>query len=589
MLFDLVVTDLAIIEHTAIRFQPGLNVLTGETGAGKSILLDALGAVLGQRASSDLVRTGARAARVEAAFGLEGPRRKAVLALLDEYGIEMAPEEDLILVREIGVNGRSTARINGRMATASQLAELGALLVDIHGQSDHLSLLRSSEQRNILDRYAGLMPLRDDVAHCVRELREVRRRIAQLSTGARERAQRLDLLRFQVEEIDAAGLVVGEDERLMQERSVLQNADHLRQSALTAIEALAGDDAGILDASAAALLRQAEHALAGLGEIDRAARELSERATELVVLSEDLVRDLRAYAETIEGDPERLAEIEDRLALIQSLRRKYGTTIEEMLAYRDEAAAELERLTGETYDRDTLEERERQISERFIRLAAELSRRRAEAARELADRIVASIAELRMGSAAMSIEVRQRDDAGGVRFPDGRTLAYDETGVDEVEFLIAPNVGETLRPLGRIASGGETARIMLAVKSILSEVDETPTLVFDEIDVGVGGRSGQVVGEKLWSLTDRQQVIVITHLPQIAAFGDAHFRISKATADGRVVSTVEELDERAREEELAAMLDGVPVTPESRANATAMLERVRAYRQRRHAPQVRAS
>jgi DNA repair protein RecN (Recombination protein N) len=578
MLFDLVITDLAIIEHTSIRFEAGLNVLTGETGAGKSILLDALGAVLGQRVSSDLVRTGAKAARVEAAFAADGRRFAEITGILASYGIELEPGEDLLLGREINANGRSTARINGRMATASQLAELGALLVDIHGQSDHLSILKSSEQRSIVDRYAGVGELRDDVARLVREFRDVRRQLADLSAGAREREQRLDLLRFQAEEIDAAELSAGEDERLMHERGILQNADRLQQSALQAVDVLVGDEAGSSDVSAVALLRQAEHATSDLGSIDEDARELSERATELVVLSEDLVRELRAYADGIEGDPEQLATVEDRLDLIQTLKRKYGTTIDEILEFREGVELELQNLTGAGFDREALAEREAAIALELAQRAEDLSIQRADVARELGERIVLSIAELRMGNSHVVVDVRQRDDATGLRLSDGRVVHVDETGIDEVEFLIAPNVGETLRPLGRIASGGETARIMLAVKSILSEVDETPTLVFDEIDVGVGGRSGQVVGEKLWSLTQGHQVIVITHLPQIAAFGDTHFRIAKATSHGRVVSSVEELDEHTREHEIAAMLDGTPVTSESLANAIAMLQRVNDYR-----------
>ena len=589
MLFDLVITDLAIIERTAIRFEPGLNVLTGETGAGKSIMLDALGAVLGQRVSSDLVRTGAKAARVEAAFAAEGNRLTEITEILAGYGIELEPGEDLVLAREISANGRSTARINGRMATASQLGELGALLVDIHGQSDHLSILRSSEQRNILDRYAGLGAQRNEVAHLVRDFREVRRHLAELSTGAREREQRLDLLRFQLTEIDEAALSEGEDERLMHERGILQNADRLRQQAMTAVEALVGDENGTTEASAAALLRLAEHAVVDLGEIDEEARGLSERATELVVLAEDLVHDLRAYAESIEGDPERLAEVDDRLDLIQTLKRKYGTSIAEILAFRDRAQAELEELSGASFDREALAKREAAIAASLAEHAEGLSRKRADVAQELGGRIVQSIAELRMGNSHVQIDVRQRDEANGLPLSDGRVVHVDETGIDEIEFLIAPNVGETLRPLGRIASGGETARIMLAVKSILSEVDETPTLVFDEIDVGVGGRSGQVVGEKLWSLTGGHQVIVITHLPQIAAFGDTHFRIAKATSHGRVVSAVEELDPETRQHEIAAMLDGVPVTNESLANAAAMMQRVDDYRSRHAMADSRAS
>ncbi len=580
MLVELAISDLAIIERTTIHFEEGLNALTGETGAGKSILLDALGAVLGQRVSSDLVRTGAKAARVEAAFDLSGEEGPRVVEILESYGIEQRLDEPLLLSREISSAGRSSARINGRMSTVAQLNEVGAILVDIHGQSDHLSILQTSKQRSILDRYARLEPLRDEVGVLVREYREVRRLLEDVSRGSREREQRLDLLRFQLGEIDEAGLASGEDERLIREREILQNADRLRQSAMSAVEALVGDESGAVEVSANALLRQAEHRAADLGEIDETAQGLSERATELVVLAEDLVRDLRSYADTIEGDPERLKEVEDRLDLIQTLKRKYGGSIDEILAFREEADRELQQLTGAGFDREALAAREAAISRELAARASLLSEKRSEVSMELSARIVESIAELRMGSSNVAVEVRQREDADGIELPDGPRVHVDETGIDEVEFMIAPNVGETLKPLGRIASGGETARVMLAVKSILSAVDETPTLVFDEIDVGVGGRSGQMVGEKLWSLTERHQVIVISHLAQIAAFADKHFRIVKEPREGRVVSSVEELDRLTREEELAAMLDGVPATPESLANARAMLQRVYDYRSR---------
>lgn len=580
MLVELAITDFAVIVRTTVRFENGLNALTGETGAGKSILLDALGAVLGQRVSPELVRTGASAARVEAAFDLSAGNAQGVLDALERYGFKQRADEPLLLGREISAGGRSFARINGRMATAGQLNEVGSKLVDIHGQSDHLSILAATEQRNILDRFAGLVPLRDEVASLLEEYRRVRRQLEELSTGSREREQRLDFLRFQIGEIDEASLVSGEDERLMRERDILQNADRLRQSALAAIESLVGDESGSIDISAIGLLRQTEHAVAGLAEVDAGAHGLSERTTEIVVVAEDLVRDLRDYAGTVEGDPERLAEINDRLHLIQTLKRKYSASIDEILVFRDQAEAELPTLTSASFERDALLQLDARNASRLAERVSRLSAERSAVARELGDRITDSIAELQMGSSVVSIEVRQRGSASGLELPDGRMVQVEETGIDDVQFMIAPNPGETLRPLGRIASGGETARIMLAVKSILSEVDETPTLVFDEIDVGVGGRSGQIVGEKLWSLTGRHQVIVISHLAQIAAFADKHFRIARQFQDGRVVSSVEELDPLTREVELAAMLDGAPVTPESLANARVMLQRICEYRTR---------
>lgn len=578
MLSELSITNLAIIEQTTIRFEDGLNALTGETGAGKSILLDALGAVLGARVSSDLVRTGTKSAQVEAQFYLPAIAFQPILDLLEEYGFEHDPQEPLILSREIQANGRSSARINGRMVTAGQLSAIGTYLVDIHGQSDHLSILDAGEQRRILDRYAGLEEMRDEAAAAIAEWRSARSALAALTTGSREREQRRDLLQFQVNDIDEIAPVEGEDESLARERDVLQNADALRVSALSAVEALIGDASEI---NAVTLLRTTEHELVTAADMDSDVSPLAERATELLVLAEDLARDARDYAEGVEGDPERLAWVDDRLAGLQQLKRKYGNSIAEILSYRDEAAAELADLSDDKYDPAALQQRLEEAEADARRTTAALSAARAKSASHLAEATMQSIADLRMGSAEVEIRVEQVEDARGLPLEDGHSVRVDDAGMDAVTFLIAPNKGEALKPLGRIASGGETARIMLAIKSILSDVDDTPTLVFDEIDVGVGGRSGQMVGEKLWSLTDRHQVIVISHLAQIAAFADKHFRIAKEESGDRVLSHVEELTPLTREQELAAMLDGIPATPESLANARAMLSRVHEYREQR--------
>ena len=589
MLLELSIANFAIIERTTIRFDAGLNVLTGETGAGKSILLDALGAVLGQRVSSDLVRTGAKAAQIEALFQPEPEVLARLAPTFAELGIEIDEDGTIVAARDILASGRSTARLNGRLVTASALGAVGALLVDIHGQSDHLAILKTTEQRAMLDRFAGLDARRDQLAEKVRAWRQVRQRIRQLSTNDREREQRIDLLRYQVNEIDEAALVVGEDEELAREREVLQNADRLRHDAELAIVAIAGDDSASDTPSASSLLRAVERSIQDLAQIDPASQGLAERATELVVLSEDLARDLGSYLDAVQLDPHRLAEVEDRLALIQSLRRKYGTTIEDILAFGEEARAELDRLGGTAFDIDVLRVEEATLARELATLATDLSQRRSKAAGVLSKRIAQSIAELRMGRSELFIRVQQRPDADGILVREGTEPVHiDETGIDDVEFLIAPDAGETLRPLARIASGGETARIMLALKSILSDVDETPTLVFDEIDVGVGGRSGQVVGEKLWSLTGHHQVVVITHLPQIAAFGNQHLRIAKQDRNGRIVSTVLEVRDDERIDELAAMLDGTPVTAASRASAEEMIRRSDEAMQRLLATAARA-
>ena len=591
MLRQLVIRDVVLIDRLELEFGPGLGVLTGETGAGKSILIDALGAVLGERVGSDVVRSGARSARVEATFDVLGLAERAdVAATMDDLGIE--PDDGLlILSREVQAGGRSSARLNGRAATAGMLARVGRLLVDIHGQSDHLSLLRPAEHLEMLDRYAGLLQERAGLGDLVAELRSVRRRIADIVGNARDRAQRADLVRFQVGEITAAGLRLGEEEDLAAERSVLANAERIALEAGSAHALLAGADEATADTPllpAGATLRQAADHLREVATVDETARPLAERLLEVVYVVEDIATETRAYRDRIEADPARLSVVEERLADLRALQRKYGATIEEVIRFGEDAAAELEQLTGGEADVASLRAREEDLRTEIGRRATALSRARITAGEELARGVERAIAELNMGRSRFAVDVSQTPAEEGVPVPDAdgrpRSVAVDASGADRVEFLIAPNAGEALKPLGRVASGGETARLMLALKSILSTADATPSLVFDEVDVGVGGRSGQVVGEKLWQLAEDHQVLVITHLPQIAAFAETHFRIAKEERDGRVVSRVETIDEEARIDELAAMLDGFPLTEAARASAREMRDRVAAWKERHARP-----
>ncbi|MGH2533789.1 MAG: DNA repair protein RecN [Thermomicrobiales bacterium] len=587
MLVELSITDFAIIDELRIPFEPGLNALTGETGAGKSIIIDALGAVLGERVGADVVRSGAKGARIEATFDVGAlAMRLDFGGICAELGIE--PEEEiLILNREVAVSGRSTARINGRATTASALARVGALLVDIHGQSDHLSLLRPSEHLDILDRYAGLGDERAAFAAIVRELHGVRDRIARVEGSARERAQRADLLAFQVNEIIEANPRVDEEEELLLERTVLANAERLATDAARAYKLLAEDDEAMGIAVAVAALsglRQVSGDVAGIAAVDESMTDFASRFAEQVYLLEDFAHELRAYRDRIEADPARLEAVEERLDLLKTLKRKYGASIEEVIAYGERAGVELESLTGGESNVETLREREAELIDVAAEWAHQLSEARRDAAARLANETERSITELNMGRARFEVAITDAEDARGlpVRDGNGRRVAFDEHGIDRVEFLLAPNAGEFLKPLARVASGGEMARLMLALKSILSVGDATPTLVFDEVDVGVGGRSGQVVGEKLWSLTGGHQVIVITHLAQIAAFASTHFRITKGERDGRVTTNVDVVSERARVDEIAAMLDGLPVTAAAQANAEALIERVATWIDGRH-------
>jgi DNA repair protein RecN (Recombination protein N) len=577
MLVELAIRNFAIIEAVQIPFGPGLNVLSGETGAGKSILIDALGAVLGDRVSTDMVRTGATSASIDATFDLTCVRhRDGLCRVLEELEVE---ENDglLILSREIHAGGRSSARLNGRPTTVSILAQIGALLVDIHGQSEHLSLLKPAAQLQLLDRFADAVPLREEFSRKLDELRATQHALEQSQSGARERMQQVDLLRYQIEEISRAGLQPGEIEELTAERARLANADRLVHDAAAAYMALAGSDD--LDTVGAAIpsLRQAASEIASIDTIDPSISGLSERATELLYLLEDLATEVRTYRDTIDADPDRLTVVDERLAEIRQLQRKYGASVADILDHARAAEEELERLTGSEVDTEILSARADALSQEVETLAAQLSEKRAGVSESLAADVERSIARLNMGAAEFAVSLDRVEDTRGVPIRDQaggeKRFLVDASGMDRVSFLIAPNPGEGLKPLSKIASGGETARLMLALKSILSEADQTPTLVFDEIDVGVGGRSGQVVGETLWSLTKNHQVIVITHLPQIAAFGDLHFQIAKSKRDGRVVSIIEALDESTRQQELAAMLDGTPVTESALQSAAEMLDR----------------
>ena len=580
MLVELAIRNFAIIEAVEIPFGPGLNVLSGETGAGKSILIDALGAVLGDRVSTDMVRTGAASASIDATFDLNCvPHRDALSRVLAELEVD---ESDglLILSREIHSGGRSTARLNGRPTTVSILAQIGSLLVDIHGQSEHLSLLKPATQLQLLDRFAQAVSLREEFARKLEELRATQTALERSRSGARERMQRVDLLRYQIEEINRAGLQPEEEEDLAAERSRLANADRLATDAGAAYTALAGSDDLDIGGGAIPALRQSASIFESIAAIDPTTKGVLDRVTELLYLAEDLAMDVRSYRDSIDADPPRLAVVEERLAEIRQLQRKYGASVSDILDHARVAEEELERLTGSEVDTETLAAREDALSREVGELASELSEKRLAVSESLAADVETSIARLNMGAAQFAVSLHRVEDDRGVPVGghdgDERRFLVDASGMDRAAFLIAPNPGEGLKPLSKIASGGETARLMLALKSILSEADQTPTLVFDEIDVGVGGRSGQVVGETLWSLTKNHQVIVITHLPQIAAFGDLHFQIAKIEQDGRVVSTINVLDDSPRQLELAAMLDGTPVTESSLQSAAEMLERATA-------------
>lgn len=579
MLVELNIKDFAIIDELRVRFTPGLNVLTGETGAGKSIIVDALGAALGQRVDSDVVRTGAGQALAEAVFELDPASAiQELTSVLSEHGLE-AEEGMLILSREINrATGRTVARVNGRVVPMSLLQRVGQLLVDIHGQSEHLSLLRVKEHVDYLDRYAGLMEMRGQVAQAVKELRAVRADIEQMTRDERESAREMDLLGYQIQEIRSANLTEGEEEQLLLDRGRLRNAERLMELSASIHRLLSGGDeqTGVID-----LLAQADRLYLELGRLDPTLESDRDSLESARYAVEEIALRARAYAESIENDPQRLVEVEERLELIAQLKRKYGRTLGEVLTYCEEAEARLEKLSNRAFYLDELRQTEGMLLTKVGKLAAALSRERKATAVRLAEEMQRELADLNMRGTRFEVSFSLSLDPNGVPVPasngeGGRSterVGFDLTGIDRVEFLVSPNPGEEAKPLARIASGGETARLMLALKTILCKADAIPTLVFDEIDVGVGARSGTRVGEKLWGLTENHQVLCITHLPQIAAVADSHLSVAKIVEAGRTRTAVDTLEGDRRVEELATMLAGSAGSASAIASAQELLGR----------------
>ncbi len=573
MLQRLLIHDLAIIDQLDLSFGPGFVVFTGETGAGKSIIIDALGLVLGGRADAALVRAGAEAARVEATFTIVGQTQSAIAAVLARESLDEEGDV-LVLAREVRREGRSTARVNGRMVSAPVLRELAELLVDVHGQGDHLSLLRPREHVFMLDRFGALEAEREKLAAQVRGVSAIRQELQVLRQNERERERRLDMLDFQIQEIGAARLKPGEEAGLLQERARLANAEKLAAQADDVIRALSGDDEGD---GAADLLGKAARSLAALARIDAALAESQTSAAALAEQARDLGAALAHYRERLEHNPKRLNAIEERLETIARLQRKYGERIEEVLAFAERALKERDGLANASTRIAELTEREGSALAEIARLGDQLSAKRKTVAKKLSVGIERELADLKMERGRFSVAQERGSAADGAPTDDG-PVAFDQTGLDRVEFLIAPNPGEGLKPLAKIASGGEAARLMLALKGVLALADPTPTLIFDEIDQGIGGRVGAVVGRKLWAIAAAggHQVLCITHLPQLAGYADQHFKVEKDIASGRTTTHVRALSLDERAIEIAQMLGGTG--EKIRASAHELLSEIAADR-----------
>jgi len=568
LLRRLSIRNLAVIEALDLDLAPGFTALTGETGAGKSIIVDAVGLVLGGRASSDVIRTGCEETLVEAIFDA-ADLPDEVLAELQSDGLVEEGSCTITLTREVSRERRNASRLEGHTIRAQHMQELGQYLVDIHGQGDQLSLLKVRNHLDLLDRFGNLGDLRTDFAARARELEALRRELEAIREDSRALAQREDLLRYQVNEIEAARLRLGEEQELLQERHVLANAEQLMEQSAEAYQLLA---TGRGRGSALDQLGLAVKALDGLARIDGSLDQLSSMLETAYYQVEDVAHRLRDYRERVEFDPNRLAAVEDRLMLLATLKRKYGDSVEQIVSYGERAARELHGLEHREEHAEELAEREAPLLQELSELGTRLSEARREAARELASAVMAELADLEMAQARFAAEITWSEDAEGIPVGNAR-YAWTRRGLDRVEFLISANPGEALRPLARVASGGETSRLMLALKNVLSVADPTVTLIFDEVDAGIGGRAGAVVGAKLASLARRHQVLCVTHLPQIAACAQHHVRVDKALREGRTVSTARPLSTEERVDELAVMLAGA-VTEASRQSARELLQRL---------------
>ena len=600
MLLELSISDFAIIDELQLTLGPHLNVFTGETGAGKSIILDAISALVGERVSSDTVRAGSERASVEGIFDVsallasDGAHTgESLVQVLGQLGIE-CEDGILILAREVLAAGRGVARVNRRAVPISGLQQIARFLIDIHGQSAHLELLRPEQHVHYLDRYANTTELQNQVALLYNEWRLTRKDLERLHQDERETLRRIELLRYQVEEIIAATLRPGELEELEAERRRLANAERLGELSATIYAALSGDS----DTDMLGALDQGEVARRAFADLLRLDNALQDQATALdqsLYLLEDVVRGVRSYQDEVTADPVRQAEVEERLDLISKLRRKYGASIEEIFEYEAACARELEELTHREERAAALVEREQGLKREIGSIAGQLSMKRREAGLQLALAMESELDDLNMRRARFQVQILQQSNADGVPVqppsgkgkpavsvsqfsPEAGLYGFGPMGIDTVEFLLAPNPGEPLKPLARIASGGETSRLMLALKTILARADIVPTLIFDEIDSGIGGRSGQIVGEKLWQLGGRHQILAVTHLPQIAALGDRQFQVTKVMEKQRTTTQVRDLSADERIGELAQMLGGSD-TAASRANAGELLERGRTWKE----------
>lgn len=574
MLIELSITNFAIIEQVNLRFHAGFTVLSGETGAGKSIIIDALGMLRGDRFDASYIRTHCEKARIEGVFHVN--KQSAIHQLLEDHGLNEEDEDQIIILREIARDtGRTITRINGRAVNNSVLREIGTSLIDIQGQHEGMSLFNSKTHLDMLDRFGKLMPLRQQVSEFVAQLRSIRQELTSLRHAAQQRNERIAELIQLRDDVSSAALVDGEEERLTQERALIHNGARITELVTSAYQLLNNDERhSRAFVTASVLLSQN---LSDLAKIDPEAELLVNQSTDIQYAIEELLVAVRNYRDRIDFDPQRIEAIEDRITVLRMIQRKYRATINELIQRANQANEEIERLEHSAEHIAQLEQQEQLLRRKTGQIAQQLSTKRADSANLLSHAVEQSAHDLAMPHVRFQVQQQTIPAIDGIiiTLPNGdsQTVAYERTGIDKVEFLIAPNPGEELKSLAKTASGGEGSRLFLALKAVLSQVDTVETMVFDEVDTGVGGRAGFVVGEKLWHISRHHQVLCISHLAQVATFGDSHFAITKRISAERTATQVTLLSQHDRIDEIAAMLDGHPVTDQSRLVARDMIHR----------------
>ncbi|MDN7240506.1 DNA repair protein RecN [Planococcus sp. N028] len=543
MLRELDIRNFAIIDTLSVSFSEGLTVLTGETGAGKSIIIDAVHLLAGGRGSQEFIRHGSNKAEIEGLFTLDNEKHP-VFRKLEELGLPSS-EGDIVLRRELNDKGKNVCRINGKLVTISILREIGGVLIDIHGQHETQELMDEKQHLHLLDQFAGgsLSKARESYAHTFEKYSRLKREFASYNENEQQIAQRIDLLTFQLREISAAELVAGEEEELMQERKKLQNFNKIYESVSAAHEAIQGESKGLDWVGSA--MSELEHA----ASVDEQLVAHSETLSGAFYQIQDVSVEIKRIIDDMEFDPERLNQIEQRLALIQSLKRKYGASVEDILLYHETQADELDKLLNRDKRLQLDQEKLKELTEDLRIEAEELTMLRKKAAKKLGQAIMEQLQELHMGKASFEVNF----DA----LPNNK---FDRNGRDAISFYISTNLGEPLKPLTKVASGGELSRMMLALKTIFSKHQGVTSLIFDEVDTGVSGRVAQAIAEKIAAISVHSQVLCISHLPQVAAMADQHLFIEKRVEKQRTITAVHELSGQERTEEMSRMLSGAEIT-----------------------------